>query len=224
MIAVILGIPRWARPLVVRPLVVRPRVRARLCAARIATVVVAVVALCGFAAAATEATAAPVDPALRQWLHAPCSAPSPAQLASLGPNLVRALRAVAADPSERRYGRHRAIAFLSRLAESAALSALISLRSDGDPMIRGSVAMAIASGAGRRPTAGALDAMAPLLADPNASVRLAAARALRLVADGPARRAVARQRRMVETSAAVIAQLNIVLRSEASAPATRRHD
>jgi HEAT repeat protein len=127
-------------------------------------------------AAPATASAAEVSPGLRAWLAAPCGGPSAAALAAMGPQAVDALRAVVADRRERRYARHRAVGFLSRLGGPRALATLLALRSDPDVEVRRSVTVALATGLGVRHPDAARAALAPLTRDPNASVRALARR------------------------------------------------
>lgn len=134
---------------------------------------------------APQALAADVPQGLRAWLRAIDTVPTPDVLRRASKRCEHDLDAVARDPSEGIYLRHRAISFLSMLPSAEAESRLTAWldKAPGatDAALRETAVLAWATGPGRRDVAKALPKLLPLLDDPVAGVRAATARAAVLV-------------------------------------------
>ncbi|MEY3014169.1 MAG: hypothetical protein RIT45_2904 [Pseudomonadota bacterium] len=168
------------------------------------------------------ADAVTVPKPLRAWLHATDASPTADQLRRASAHVHHELGAVARDPAEHRYARHRAIALLSRLSDDQATAILLGLRDLNDPSLRATLAVALAAGPGARQP----ERIAGVLADwhpkQRLEVRAAIARALAMLpAPAVARRAAVRLRR-AEPDAAVRALLDRTIRAGAPASPPRK--
>lgn len=169
--------------------------------------------------AADLAGKAPVAPALRSWLTAFESVPSPAQVRQAGgAEVVAVLERVARDRSEATYARQRAASFLGLLGEPAATAALRGLLRNAEPTVRPTAVLAWAMGPARRGESSAQEALAALLVDRLPAVRTAAARGLEFAADRQAALAQVKARRSKEQHPEVKAALDHAVQQLGSAP------
>ncbi|MCB9738121.1 MAG: hypothetical protein H6747_02560 [Deltaproteobacteria bacterium] len=176
-------------------------------------VVVAAAALAGLAVLPVASLAAEVPRALRAWLHATDQSPTADQIRRASAHAQQELRAVARDPKEHRYARHRAVALLSRLADPAAEAALLELRSEPDAALRATVAVALAAGPGARRPAQVIRGLEAWYPSQPADVRAAVARGLAMIPDLAAARAAAVRLRKAEKDKALRQQLDRVIRA-----------
>lgn len=150
-----------------------------------------------------------VAPALRSWLTAFESVPSPAQVRQAGgAEVVAVLERVARDRSESTYARQRAASFLGLLGDPAATVALRGLVRNAEPAVRPTAVLAWAMGPARRGELGAQEALALLLQDRLPTVRTAAARGLEFAADRQLALAQVKARRAKEQHLEVKAALD----------------
>ncbi len=171
--------------------------------------------LLGLCASAVEpAWAAEVPRALRAWLHATDTSPTADQLRRTSPDVEAALAAVAADSTEHRFARLRAVALLSRLGTGSADERLRAIAKSADARLRATALMALGAGLGRRLPKAALPALSVGLRHADRETRLAAARALGLVADPAAAGKLAQRALATERDEAIRQALTtLVLRA-----------
>ena len=157
--------------------------------------------------------AAEVPVALRNWLQALDSAPTPAQVQRAGGSrTVDLLDQVVRDGHEVLFVRSRAIGLLSLLDDAPAETRMRKLLTLRDDNLRATAALAWLAGPARRHPSGTASTLALLLADPSAAVRSATARGLGYCADRPQTRALAVQRRARESDPVVRAALDAAIR------------
>ncbi len=171
---------------------------------------------------AWPAHAAEVPVALRNWLQALDSAPTPAQVQRAGgPRTVELLDQVVRDGHEVSFVRSRAIGLLSLLDDPPAEARIRKLLTLRDDNLRATAALAWLAGPAHRHPSGTAATVALLLADPSATVRAATARGLGYCVDRPQTRALAVQRRARESDAGVRAALDAAIRKLDELPAHR---
>ena len=157
----------------------------------------------------TGGHATEVPPALRSWLLAYDSVPSAAQVRQAGGTAASGLLdRVVLDTRETGYARQRALAFLGTLDEAKATALLRKHLHSTEPGLRRTGALAWAMGPARRGDTDSLPPLATLLADPEPSVRTAAARGLEFVHNRETALAKAKQRRQIEKHPEVKASLD----------------
>ncbi len=157
--------------------------------------------------------AAEVPAALRNWLQALDSAPTPAQLQRAGgPQTAALLERVARDAHELPLVRNRALGLLSLLDDAPSEARLRDLLRLPEDRLRATAALAWLAGPARRHGAGTEATVAALLADRAAGVRSAAARGLGYLADPRQARALAVQQRAREADPTVRAALDAAMR------------
>ena len=158
------------------------------------------------------AAGVPVPPALRGWLEALDSAPTPAQVRRAGGDQVATLLdGVARDGKEIAFVRNRAIGLLSQLDDAASEKKLRRLLQLSAPAQRATAALAWLAGPLARHPSWVSATLPTLLADPAAGVRAAAARGLRYVADRRLARALAVAQRARESDVAVRSALDAAI-------------
>ncbi len=194
-----------------------PRQRRHLPSGRAAVLLLSLANLAGRPAVAAE-----VPRALRAWLHATDSSPTADQLRRTSHDVEADLAGVAADPAEHRFARVRAVALLSRLGTVGADDRLRAIARSKDSRLRATALMALGAGLGRRQPAAALPVLTAGLRHKERETRLAAARALGLVADPASAGVQARRALATERDEAVRqALMTLVLRARPVAGPTK---
>ncbi len=158
---------------------------------------------------------------LAVWLRAIDATPTAAELLRSHAKAALWLERVGRDAHSPLILRHRAIALLAILPGQAARRRLRRLLTSRQSAIRATVAVAWASGPGRRRPARAAATMARALADKDPVVRTAAARAIVLFGDVALARNLAGQRRATERHEGVLAALDASIRRLSRKPHRR---